>query len=56
MKEKALILIGLHSKKWLCEKMGINHLTLEKRLKKNNWKTSEEFALESIYQSQKNNL
>lgn len=52
MKEKALLLIGLHSKKWLCEKMGINHLTLEKRLKNDNWKTSEVIALESIYQDE----
>ena len=56
MKEKALILIGLHSKKWLCEKMGINHLTLEKRLLKNNWKASEEIALNSIYESQISDL
>lgn len=56
MKEKALILIGLHSKKWLCEKMGINPITLERRLNKNDWKVSEEFALENIFDSQKHNL
>ena len=56
MKKKALILIGLHSKKWLCEKMGINHLTLEKRLKKDNWKVSEEIALQSIFEDEKVNL
>lgn len=56
MKEKALILIGLHSKKWLCEKMGINHLTLEKRLQKNNWKVSEEIALKTIFESEKTGI
>jgi hypothetical protein len=53
MKEKALILIGLHSKKWLCEKMGINILTLEKRLKTGYWKISEIAILENIYEDQK---
>lgn len=56
MKEKVLILIGMHSKKWLCEKIGINHLTLERRLEKNDWKVSEEMAIEIIFQSEKVNL
>jgi hypothetical protein len=53
MKEKALILIGLHSKKWLCEKMGINILTLEKRLKTGYWKISEIAILENIFENEK---
>jgi hypothetical protein len=56
MKEKALILIGLHSKKWLSEKMGLNHVTLENRLNKNNWKLSEEMALIQIFDIEKVNL
>jgi hypothetical protein len=56
MKEKVLILIGMHSKKWLCEKVGINHITLERRLNKNDWKVSEEMAIEQIFESQKHNL
>lgn len=56
MKEKVLILIGMHSKKWLCEKIGINHVTLERRLEKNDWKVSEEMAIEQIFESQKVNL
>jgi hypothetical protein len=53
MKEKALILIGLNSKKWLAEKMGINILTLEKRLKKGYFKISEQAILENIFEDQK---
>jgi hypothetical protein len=56
MKEKALILIGLHSKKWLAEKMGINSITLEKRLKTNYWKLSEMSILEDIFNQEKINL
>jgi hypothetical protein len=56
MKEKALILIGLHSKKWLAEQMGINHITLEKRLSTNYWKISEVSRLEEIYDKEKINL
>lgn len=56
MKEKALILIGLHSKKWLCEKLGINPITLDRRLNKNDWKVSEEMALDQIFDSQKDYL
>lgn len=56
MKEKALILIGLHSKKWLCEKLGINPITLDRRLSKNDWKISEEIALDQIFDSQRDKL
>lgn len=56
MKEKALILIGLHSKKWLSEKLGLNPITLERRLNKNDWKVSEEMALDQIFNSQKHKL
>jgi len=56
MKEKALILIGLHSKKWLAENMGINHITLEKRLKTNYWKLSEIAILEDIFSKEQINL
>lgn len=53
MKEKALILIGLHSKKWLAENIGLNVLTLEKRLNTNYWKVSEEIALEKLFSDNK---
>jgi hypothetical protein len=56
MKEKALILIGMYSKKWLCEQMEINHITLEKRLVKNNWKKSEISLLEQVFNKEKINL
>lgn len=56
MKEKALVLIGLHSKKWLSKKVGINPLTLEKRLLENNWKSSEIMAIDFLYDSEKINL
>jgi hypothetical protein len=56
MKEKALILIGLNSKKWLSEKLGINPLTLEVRLEKNNWKPSEEIAINIFYDQQKHKV
>jgi hypothetical protein len=56
MKEKALILIGMHSKKWLAKQMGINHLTLEKRLSLNEWKVSEVSRLEELYNREKTNL
>ena len=56
MKEKALILIGMHSKKWLCEQMGINVLTLEKRLSTSDWKISEVSRLKEIFEKEKTNL
>lgn len=34
-------LIDLHSKVWLCEKLGISRVTLDTRLQKDNWKKSE---------------
>jgi hypothetical protein len=36
--------------------MGINHITLEKRLKTNDWKISEISILENIFSQEKNNL
>jgi len=38
---KAESLITLNSKKWLAEKLGINRVTLDTRLKESNWKKSE---------------
>lgn len=49
MKEKALLLIGIHSKSWLCDKLGINHITLNSRLNLSNWKKSETLLLETIH-------
>ena len=56
MKEKAFTLIGLHSKKWLSEKLGINSLTLEKRLKTDYWKISEISRLNEVFEQEKINL
>jgi hypothetical protein len=39
--DKAKALITLHSKVWLSEKLGIQRLTLDNRLKKENWKRTE---------------
>jgi len=49
MKEKALVLIGEHSRKWLSEKMGINPITLDKRLNSGVWKISEISRLNELY-------
>jgi hypothetical protein len=49
MKEKALLLIGIHSKSWLCDQLGINHITLNVRLKMSNWRKSEILLLETIH-------
>jgi len=38
---KAETLINSYSKKWLCEKLGVARVTLDKRLKKNDWKKTE---------------
>jgi hypothetical protein len=56
MKEKALVLIGLHSRKWLSEKMGINPITIDKRIKCGDWKISEISRLNELYESEKINL
>lgn len=56
MKEKALVLIGLYSRKWLSEKMGVNPLTLDKRIRTNKWKVSEISRLNEIYETEKTNL
>lgn len=56
MKEKALMLLGLHSRKWLSTKLGINPLTLDKRILLDNWKEGEKLLLESIYKQEKDNL
>ena len=56
MKEKALILIGLNSKRWLCDKLEINHITLSRRLEKNDWKKSESMLLDQIYEQEKHKL
>jgi len=49
MKEKALVLIGLYSRKWLSLKMGINPITLDKRLNSDSWKLSEISRLNELY-------
>lgn len=55
MKEKAFILIGIHSRKWLSENMGINPITLDKRLKTDNWKISEISRLNELFEAKKTN-
>jgi transcriptional antiterminator len=50
MKKKALLLIGLKSRVWLCQQLGINPITLQKRLTFDNWKQGERLLLEKIYQ------
>lgn len=39
--DKANKIIAVESKSWLSEKLGITRATLDKRLKKHNWKKSE---------------
>lgn len=39
--EKANKIVLMESKTWLSEKLGITRATLDKRLKKGNWKKSE---------------
>lgn len=56
MKQKALVLIGLHSRKWLSEKMGLNPITIDRRLKHGDWKISEISRLNELYESEKINL
>lgn len=56
MKEKALVLVGLHSRKWLAEKMGINPITIDKRIKYGDWKLAEISRLNELYESEKVNL
>jgi hypothetical protein len=41
-------LIALNSKTWLCEKLGITRPTLDRRLKENDWKTSEKVVLNQL--------
>lgn len=41
MKQKAEALIALNSKTWLAQKLGITRVTLDTRLKEDNWKKSE---------------
>ena len=45
LEQIVLILIGRHSKTWLCEKLGISRPTLDKRLSYGNWKNSEKQML-----------
>jgi len=56
MKEKALLLIGLHSRKWLSEEMGLNPITIDKRIANGGWKLSEISRLKELYEQEKNNL
>lgn len=56
MKEKALILIGLHSRKWLSEQMGLNPITIDRRLKHGYFKTSEASRLNELFEAEKDNL
>jgi hypothetical protein len=45
MNNIAYKLIGINSKTWLCEKLGITRPTLDTRLKLDNWKKSEKALL-----------
>jgi len=45
MKKIAERLISIHSKTWLCEKLGITRPTLDSRLKTDRWKKSEKALL-----------
>lgn len=56
MKEKALVLIGLHSRKWLSEQMGVNPITIDKRIAKGGWKLAEISRLKELYDQEKKNL
>jgi hypothetical protein len=56
MKKKAIILIGLKSRIWLCQELGINPITLQKRLNLNNWKISEKTLLDQIYDRETKDL
>jgi DNA-binding Xre family transcriptional regulator len=48
MKEKAYLLIGKNSKKWLAENLGISMPTLDKRLETDKWKKGEVQILEHL--------
>jgi hypothetical protein len=50
MNKIALKLIDIHSKTWLCEKLGITRPTLDARLKNDNWKKSEKVVLAQLDQ------
>jgi hypothetical protein len=41
-------LIGIHSKSWLVEKLGITRPTLDARLKSGKWKKSEIVVLSQL--------
>jgi len=49
--KKALRLIAIMSKKWLCIKVGITPHTLYVRLVDHNWKRSEALVIGSIFDS-----
>jgi hypothetical protein len=53
MKTKALLLIAIHSKGWVCDKLGFSHGTLKDRLSRGNWKKSEIHMLEALYEENK---
>ena len=56
MKEKALILIGLYSRKWLSEQMGLNPITIDRRLKFGDFKKYEASRLNELFEAEKDNL
>jgi hypothetical protein len=55
MQEKELItynansLIQVRSKKWLCAKIGITQHTINRRLYEHDWKASEAFVIDTLY-------
>lgn len=51
MNKIAKRLIDLHSKTWLCEKLGITRPTLDSRLKTDKWKRSEMVVLKNLDQT-----
>jgi hypothetical protein len=53
MKTKVLLIIGLHSKGWMCDKLGISYNTLRERLATESWKKSEIYMIETLYEENK---
>jgi hypothetical protein len=52
MKQKALSLIGLRSAGWLAFRLQMSVITLNKRLRENNFKDSEKLLLQQIFDEQ----
>jgi len=52
MKQKALTLIGLRSKGWLAARLQMSVITLDKRLRKDNFKDAEKLLIQQIFDEQ----